>query len=1054
MNPVRDEHQLCELLGIAFTDEQLTAITAGLDEPSLYQPSVIIAGAGSGKTSVMAARVVWLVGHLGVPPEQVLGLTFTNKAAAELGQRIRASLQRLGADADGDPTTSTYHAFAGSLITEHGLRLGVEPDLRLVADASRFQRMAQAIESYPDDLRDVTTHVPSLVSQAMSLDAQLSEHLVEPEVMRAHDDEVIREFLSADSPPAVLRDAASTAHKRIELSHLVDRYRAGKAHDGVMDFSDQMAWGARLALLPEVGAVLRERFGIVLLDEYQDTSVAQRDLLQALFSGPDADRGRGFPVTAVGDPAQAIYGWRGAAVGNLENFLDDFPRADGSRGRQYSLTETRRCAPEIIATANHIAAPFYATSEAVQPLASATEPGGRVDVGLYDTIDAEITAMIDAIKSTPGLRSDIAILVRVARENGAIVQALREAHIPFEIVGLEGLLSQPEVLDLLALLEVVEDVTANPAMLRLLTGPRSRIGPRDLALLGRRASTLTGRSLGRDDDTTLESELRRAVEGTDPTEIVSLADAVDDPGDDLPFSADALARFREISRLVSSVRTHVGEPLLDLARRGVRALDLDLELEAGDVAGGADNIALLLEAIADYSHTDRYASLSGLVAYLDAERFYSGGMEVSTPSESDSVKLLTIHRAKGLEWPTVVVPLVSRTIFPSGRGRSRWISSAQTLPGPLRGDADSLPALAEWTAAAKKIYEQADREDALMEERRLAYVAFTRAARRLTVTGHYWGRTQQKPLGPSEFLITTREWLGSRGIEPIHWSDPPDQESTNPHLVEADGIAWPAAGPGLDGRRALAADVRAALEGRLDIPDAFEADEADLDRLAALEHDLDLLTVEAAESVQDVRVVPWPSRMSATSAMALTKDPEEFARSLARPMPRRPSSAARFGTRFHAWIEDHYGMAGLFDPTDLPGRGDAGIDNDAELERLKETFLASEFAARTPEQIEAPFSLVLGGQQFGGRIDAVFSSTDDGSKRYEVVDWKTNEKANADPLQLSIYRLAWAELMGVDLDRVTAAFYYVRLGETVRPAPDELLDRAGLEQALGLHVLP
>jgi DNA helicase-2/ATP-dependent DNA helicase PcrA len=145
-------------------------------------------------------------------------------------------------------------------------------------------------------------------------------------------------------------------------------------------------------------------------------------------------------------------------------------------------------------------------------------------------------------------------------------------------------------------------------------------------------------------------------------------------------------------------------------------------------------------------------------------------------------------------------------------------------------------------------------------------------------------------------------------------------------------------------------------------------------------------------------------------------------------------------------------MAGLFDPTDLPGRGDAGIDSDAELERLKETFLASEFAARTPEEIEAPFSLVLGGQQFGGRIDAVFSRTDaDGGKRYEVVDWKTNEQANADPLQLSIYRLAWAELTGLDLDHVTAAFYYVRLGETVRPGPDELLDRAGLEQVLGLR---
>ena len=1049
MNPVRDEQQLCELLGIGFTDQQLTAITAGLD-----QPGVIIAGAGSGKTSVMAARVVWLVGHLGVPPEQVLGLTFTNKAAAELGQRIRASLQLLGADADGDPTTSTYHAFAGSLITEHGLRLGVEPDLRLVTDASRFQRMARAIESFPDELRDVTTHVPSLVSQAMSLDAQLSEHLVEPEVMRAHDEEVIREFLSAAKPPAVLRDAASTAHKRIELSHLVDRYRAGKAHDGVMDFSDQMAWGARLALLPEVGAVLRERFGIVLLDEYQDTSVAQRDLLQALFSGPEAENGRGFPVTAVGDPAQAIYGWRGAAVGNLENFLDDFPRADGGRGRQYSLTETRRCAPEIIDAANHIAAPFYATSEAVQPLASATAPGGRVVVGLYDTIDAEITAMIDAITATPGPRRDIAILVRVARENGAIVQALREAHVPFEIVGLEGLLSQPEVLDLLALLEVVEDVTANPAMLRLLTGPRWRIGPRDLALLGRRASTLTSRLPGRDDDSTLEAELRRAVEGTDPTEIVSLADAVDDPG---ASCRSPLRRGR------GSWRSPASSP------RCAPTSEIRCSTSPAGECAPSTSISSWPRATSRVAPTTSpcCSRPSPTTPTPIGTPRCPGWSPISTPSASTPVAWRSPRRRRPT--PSSCSPSTGPRVWSGPRSSSRSSRARSSRRGADGHDGSPVPRRSRVRCAAtptacppsrsgrprQEGLRAADREDALMEERRLAYVAFTRAARRLTVTGHYWGRTQQKPLGPSEFLITTREWLGERGIEPIHWADPPEQESTNPHLVEADGIAWPAAGPGLDGRRALAADVRAALEGRLDVPEASTADEAELDRLAALEHDLELLAVEAAESVQDVRLVPWPSRMSATSALALTKDPEEFARSLARPMPRRPSSAARFGTRFHAWIEDHYGMVGLFDPTDLPGRGDAGIDNDTELERLKETFLASEFAARTPEQIEAPFSLVLGGQQFGGRIDAAFSTTDtDGGKRYEVVDWKTNEKANADPLQLSIYRLAWAELMGVDLDRVSAAFYYVRLGETVRPGPDELLDRAGLEQALGLLPQP
>ncbi len=1036
---VRDEQHLRELLRIDYTPPQMAAITAGLD-----QPSAIIAGAGSGKTTVMAARVVWLVGHLGVPPEKVLGLTFTNKAAAQLGQKVRADLERLGMEFDGEPTTSTYHAFAGQLIAEHGLRLGIEPDLRLVADASRFQRMAKAIESYGGDLQLLSTHIPSIVGQAIALDGQLAEHLVTPDELRAHDAALIATYEQfGDKPPTLLRDAADKARRRIELTQLVDRYREAKADAGVMDFSDQMAWGAQLAALPEVGEVLRDRFGVVLLDEYQDTSVAQRDLLRALFSGPDADHGRGHPVTAVGDPAQAIYGWRGAAAGNLAQFLTDFPSADGSTGSLFSLVETRRCAKPIIDAANELADEFYKSSTVVKPLQSAVTEPGTVDVGLYATVGDEIAALIEAIKNDPAPLREIAILVRVGRENGAIVQALRAAEIPFEIVGLEGLLSQPEVLDLLALLEVVNDVTANPAMLRLLTGPRWRIGTRDLGLLGRRASTLSGRTFGRSDDTTLAAELARAVEGTDPTEIVALADAVDDPGS-LPYSAEAIERFAELSQLIASVRRHAGEPLLELARRGIRALDLDLELEAGAVAGGADNIALFLEAISDYAQSDRYASLSGLVAYLAAEDFYNEGMSVATPSDADSVKLLTIHRAKGLEWHSVYVPLTSRTIFPSTRGRGRWTSSAQTLPYSLRGDRDSLPILTGWSPAEGKAFSEADRADAQMEERRLGYVAYTRAARRLVISGHHWGRTQQKPLGPSEYLVATRDWLATQGREPLAWAEAPSDDATNPHFIDVSGIEWPTPGPTLVGRRALADAVLSAAAGTVVVPTETEPSD-ELGRLDELEADIELLLAEASESDSPVRRVPWPTSMSATTAMALQDDPAEFARSVARPMPRQPSGAARFGTRFHAWVEAHFGQQTLLDPTDLPGRGDVGIGSDAELEEVKAAFLAGPYADLTPVQIEAPFSLVLGGQQFVGRIDAVFSSA---PGTYEVVDWKTNRQAGADPLQLAIYRLAWAELMGVDPSAVAGSFYYARLGKV--QTFDDLPGREELEQQLGL----
>ena len=1029
----------------AFSPPQADAITAPLD-----RPAVIIAGAGSGKTTVMAARVVWLVGHHGLDPDRILGLTFTNKAAAELGLRVKRALAALFVDADegpADPLTSTYHAFAGTLIGEHGLRLGHETDLRILSDASRFQRMARVVESYERPLQHVSTHVPTLINQTMVLDGQLSDHLVSTEELRRFDAEVIGEVAKADKIYALHKSIVDASQKRIELSRLVDLYRAAKARDGVMDFSDQMAWGAELSEIDEVGAELRGRYDAVLLDEYQDTSVAQRDLLQNLFAWrPGRDDAPN--LTAVGDPAQGIYGWRGAASGNLTEFLDDFPAADGVQGVPYPLVESRRCAVDVIAAANDLAADFYATSDVVRPLAAhADSPAGQVTVALHETVADEIDDLVVQVEKAiaNGVpRHDIAILVRITRENDAIVRALREAGVPFEVVGLSGLLSQPEVQDLLALLGVLDDVTDNPAMLRLLTGPRWRIGQRDLRLLGRRAMTLSGRVDGHVSDGDLMTQLARAVEGADPTEIVSLADAVEDPGD-LPYSTQARVRFSSLGRLVAGLRRHVGEPLPELARRAMYALDLDVELEAVGHPSGLDNLALLHDAIAGYAEDDRFASLSGLLAYLAAEEQFNDGMEVSTPSTADSVKLLTVHRAKGLEWHTVFVPFLSAKVFPGGKGRNRWFSSPSVLPVPLRGDVDNVPDLEDYTAAAEKVFAAANKDDALMEERRLGYVAYTRAKQDLHLSGHWWGRTQIGARGPSSFLLGTRDWLVRSGGEARQWEPEPDPEAVNPMTELQERMAWPAGLPRLDRRRHLAELVEAHLDGIVpDRPKPMPEDYPQLQELEVIEAELELLIAEADRASDPVRSVALPSTMSATAALAMDADPAGYARHLARPMPRRPSSAARFGTRFHAWVEARLGQQTLLDPVDLPGQADTGIASDDELRELTQLFADGPYGDRTPHVVEAPFSLLLGGQQIVGRIDAVYETADG----FDVVDWKTNRTATADPLQLAIYRLAWAELQGIDPATVAGVFYYVRLGQVKRftdlPGRDELERQLGL----------
>jgi DNA helicase-2/ATP-dependent DNA helicase PcrA len=218
--------------------------------------------------------------------------------------------------------------------------------------------------------------------------------------------------------------------------------------------------------------------------------------------------------------------------------------------------------------------------------------------------------------------------------------------------------------------------------------------------------------------------------------------------------------------------------------------------------------------------------------------------------------------------------------------------------------------------------------------------------------------------------------------------------------------------------------------------------------VAEWDETLDRLLAEARRELSSVVEVPLPVSLSATSLARLQGDPETFAAELARPMPRRPAPSARLGTRFHEWVESRLGQPDLIDPDDLPGRADAEIDDYADLRGLMAAFAEGPFGHRQPHRTEAPFALVLAGQVVRGRIDAVYRE-DDGS--WLVVDWKTARTETADPLQLAIYRVAWADLAGVPVERVRAAFYYVRSGHLDEP---ELPDRAALEDLVRLRPAP
>ncbi|MFD0631150.1 PD-(D/E)XK nuclease family protein [Catenulispora yoronensis] len=180
--------------------------------------------------------------------------------------------------------------------------------------------------------------------------------------------------------------------------------------------------------------------------------------------------------------------------------------------------------------------------------------------------------------------------------------------------------------------------------------------------------------------------------------------------------------------------------------------------------------------------------------------------------------------------------------------------------------------------------------------------------------------------------------------------------------------------------------------------------------------------------------------MSASQLLRYRTDPAAFRRELARPMPQRPAPSARLGTKFHAWIESLFGQQALFEYEDLPGAADEDIDDEVDLKELQDAFLRTPWAASVPAAVEQPFQVVLAGRVVRGRIDAVYKTADG----WEVVDWKTSRGHDADPVQLAVYRLAWAEMRGVAPEAVSAAFVYVRDGQTVRPT--DLPGRAELEE--------
>ncbi|WP_165216139.1 ATP-dependent DNA helicase [Schaalia sp. ZJ1691] len=755
------------------TPEQVKIIEAPLE------PLLVVAGAGSGKTETMSMRVLWVVAnHHDITPSSVLGLTFTRKAAGELGDRLRGRLRVLadefGTDVgdEDEPVSLTYNSFAQRIVAEHGLAIGVDPDFRLLSQAESVQIMTDIMENWPEPLSE-SLSIGSAVDAALSLAGQMADHGLNLDETRLMLDELSQELSQAGTGNAAARGAQETNAVRLALLDPIRVFHERKRDMGVLDFSDQLTLAHRI--VSESASVceqLRREHRVVLLDEFQDTSVIQMELLSTVF--------RDHPVTAVGDPNQAIYGWRGASASSLEKFLSCF-RSDGADTGAHvlPLSKAWRNDRKILVAANAVASPLRSEgSVADSPVlvARSSASPGTVDIAYPVTMDEQLDRIVDFVhaqrRPVGGKYPSVAVLCRRRQDFAPIDRALRDKGIPTQVVGLGGLLQQPVVSDLRAALILANDPTDSPWLARLLAN--LDLGVADYAALGAWSRELA-QSQGRDRHDSI------------------LIDAVDEPPhpdwtsrhSQLRLSAEGRERIRLLGSRLRSVRHGVGRSLVDQVERAMSIMGIRDDAIADPLStGGSAALDAFVDVAVQFHATMPQATLSAFLTWLDMAEQEERGLDfpIEEP-DPHAVQIMTIHASKGLEWDAVVVAMLSESTFPNYRtkvvswnedlsSRPGWVTGLPgELPHPIRRDYDDLPDFFPVYSGEKKPSTEfknwLDDDYGLRlaqhherEERRLAYVALTRAKHAELLVGS-WVGTGARVCGPSRYLMNARNSLAS-----------------------------------------------------------------------------------------------------------------------------------------------------------------------------------------------------------------------------------------------------------------------------------------------------
>lgn len=664
-------------------------------------PLLIVAGAGTGKTTVITKRALWLIEQGLAEPDEILLLTFTEKAAGELEDRIESQLP-LG---HRELWIHTFHSFGQRILETYALDIGYEPGFSVLSEPGQWSIMRDLLHDLSLSYYKPHSNPTKFISALLTVFSRAKDECIAPEDLRAQSENALQSLEDKKPRPEMVSEYNDwladheIAERNLEVAKAYEAYQQVLQEKNLMDFGDLITTVLHLIeARPSIAREIRKKFRYILVDEFQDTNIAQYRLVKALATPHNN-------LTVCGDDDQSIYLFRGAAMANILQFKTDYPNA-----KEVVITENYRSTQGILDASYHLITknnPRRLESQlgVTKKLKAARGSGVKPTLRAFGTLEEEIRGVaqdiIDVRAEKKANWSDFAILVRANAHADDFVRFFRRAKIPFTFVASRGLLTSPDIMDLCSYLRILINIRDGVNFFRVLNAPWVGIHPEDVPRIiyqVRKNATDIFETLGHLEVIQGIHEESLAAGKKLHEHLLAQLDATQQS-----TASQVILSFLEWSGWLDRLKKSESEEDEEMLTRIKRFFSLVQDFESRSRE----------RHVADF--------MREIDMMIDAGEDPSPGDSAEGP---DAVKILTVHMAKGLEWPYVYLVNLIDARFPS-RAQAELIA---------------LP----WKTEEVGIRPE---DIHLEEERRLFYVALTRARERLTLTyaEDMGGKRKRKP---------------------------------------------------------------------------------------------------------------------------------------------------------------------------------------------------------------------------------------------------------------------------------------------------------------------